>query len=390
MNVRRYFWAAALVALLGGCNKGGAPADPAAALTGDSPEAALKGIIEAGTSGDASVAWTILTPKQQADVKTVLQETAAKVDADVWARGFGVLAKLGEVLKAKKDYILGSSVIPNLKPEDKEELARSWPQIVEIVDALANSEIKTIDGLKTVDPGQFFATTGSKVLTGFTKLVEGSSPTMAADLKAMKSAKVSLVGREGDAATVKIEAEGVPADEVKLKKVDGKWQPLGLIDDWDGGINGARKGLDGAKMTPEQKQQVLGMIAMAEGALDKLLAAKDQTEFDAALTPVLMAAQFLQSQFGSAPSPSGPTGLGGPSQTGPGTLPAPGTLPTPSGTVTPPSAVGPSLPGPTLPGNPNVPAINAPTGVLPSGGPTLPAARSRTEQHARKPRRPLH
>ncbi|MBL9082465.1 MAG: hypothetical protein JNK76_11695 [Planctomycetales bacterium] len=375
LSVWSYLALAMLVALPLGCNKSSDPAaaPSAAAASTDAPEAAVKGMIDAATAGDATVAWNILTAKQQADVKAVVQELAGKVDPEVWQRGFGIVDRLAQIAKTKKDYILGSSVLPQMKPEEKEELARNWQHLVDVLEALATTDIKTVDGLKNTDPGKFLATTGTKVLTGVEKVIEGASPTVSADWKSMKTAKVSLVSREGDTATIKIETEGTPPKEAKVKRVDGKWQPLDMVDAWDGGIAGAKKGLAGAAMTPEQKQQALAGIAVFEGMLDKIIAANDQKAFDEAIAPLAAMAPMMLPSFGPPPAATGPTGLGVPAQTGPGSLPAPGTLPNPSGAITPPSPIGPSLPGTGTPGNPNVPA-GAPSGVPASGGPTLPAA----------------
>lgn len=370
MDLRRFLCAAVLAALVPGCNKseGPGPGDPSssAGASADAPDVALKNTLAALTTGDASAAWNMLPDKHQADAKAVWQEAAGKVDAEVWNRAFVVLGKLSEVLKTKKDYFLGSSVL-GLKPEDKEELARVWPHATDIVDALANTEIKTVDGFKASDPGKFLATTGTRVLTGLISAVDKAGPAYSGELKSMKNYKVTLVKQEGDTATVKTETDDGKVDEVVLKRVDGKWVPVGLLEDWDGGVNAAKKGLAQAAMTPEMKQQVLPVLAMVEGALDGLLKAKDQNEFDATLAPIMALARTAMPMAGP-PSAGGPVGLGGPSLTGPGTLPTPGTLPKPSGTITGPAPVGPSLPGTTPAANPALPAGGPPT------GPALPAA----------------
>ena len=116
-------------------------------------------------------------------MKAVVQEAAGKVDPEVWNKAFVTVGKLNELLKTKKDFFLGSSLAQNLKPEEKEELSRHWQKVVEIVDALANSEIKTHDGLKATDPGKFLETTGTKVLTGIVTIIEQSDPEKAADFR---------------------------------------------------------------------------------------------------------------------------------------------------------------------------------------------------------------
>jgi len=165
MGLRGFGWSLALVALFVGCNKSEGPKLP-------EPDAAVKDMISKATSGDASIAWTILPPKHQADVKTVVQEAAGKIDPEVWNKAFATVGKLSQLLKTKKDYFLGSSLTQGMKPDEKDELARNWQKIVDIVDALANSDIKTHDGLKAADPGKFLETTGTKVLTGVVTFID--------------------------------------------------------------------------------------------------------------------------------------------------------------------------------------------------------------------------
>lgn len=365
MGLRGFGWSLALVALFLGCNKSEGPGVPAP-QAGPPAEAAVKEMIGKATSGDATIAWTVLTSKQQADVKGIVQEAAGKIDAEVWNKAFVTLGKLDQVLKTKKDYFLGSMLTQGMKPEDKEELGRHWQKIVDIVDALANSEIKTHDGLKAADPGKFLETTGTKLLTGVVTILDQADPEKAADWKAMKNAKVSLVKQEGDAAAVKIEAEGSPPKEMPLKLIEGKWVPTELLEMWDGGVNGAKSSLAGGPMTADQKAQVLAGLAIADGVLNKLLAAKDQKAFDAELAPIAAMIPMMLPQLGGPPpGAGGPVGLGGPTPTGPGTLTKPGSLPTPTGTVTPtlPGA-GPTLPGTTTP---------ATTPAAPGAGPSLPS-----------------
>src|SRR5690348_16907690 len=107
---------ALLLAAVLGCNKSEGPAGPGAnAASAEAPDVALKQIIDAAAAGDASVAWSMLPSKQQADVKAVLQETGAKMDAEVWNKGFASLGKLSQVLKTKKDFILSGEYLQKLK-----------------------------------------------------------------------------------------------------------------------------------------------------------------------------------------------------------------------------------------------------------------------------------
>ena len=361
MRFRNLTRAPLCAVLFVGCNKSDTTVD-APAPAADKPDAYVQAKVDALAKGDLSAVWTGLPAKHQNDVKDVVHELGAKIDADVWNKTFVVLDKLAEVLKTKKDYILGSDMLAAMSPQEKTELSQKWPQIVGIVETLADSEIKTADGLKTVDVEKFISSTGNKIFGEAVTLVEQGPSNSAADVKAMKNARVSLVKQDGDKATLKFTVENSEPKEYDFIKVDGKWVPVDFRDDYlDAGLTSAKEAVKQPLLTPEQKTQALAGLGMAEMALDNLLKAGDQGSFNTALAPLKMLAPALGGLGGPAAGMGGPVGVAPPAATGPGTLPTPGAMPTPSGTIVP----------PTLPLPSGSPAGAVP--VLPGTTPSLPA-----------------
>jgi hypothetical protein len=134
-----------------------------------------------------------------------------------------------------------------------------------------------------------------------------------------------------------MDGEKTPEDEV-FKKVDGKWLPAKMVEQWDAQIAEAKGSMGNLAVPPEQKLAMMGILASADQLLDKLLAAKDQAAFDGEIGMALLQYGPMMSGFGgggamSGPSSGLPTGSPGgalPTGSGPAiTLPLTPPTPTP-------------------------------------------------------------
>ena len=85
--------------------------------------------------------------------------------------------------------------------------------MVGIFETIVNSDIKTVAGLKALDPEKFLSTTGSKLSRDFKDLAAavGNEET-SNTIDKLGDTKVSVVKSDGDKATLKIE---VPKQPVK-------------------------------------------------------------------------------------------------------------------------------------------------------------------------------
>jgi hypothetical protein len=338
-------WPAAVLVLpiLAGCGKS-TPSEPDAFVTQFSKDVA---------AGDLGSAWNYLPPKYQSDVKGLITEAASNLDAEVYDKGFALTGKVALLLKSKKDFLLKSDASVQMPKEQKDKLDANWQSLVDAVETLSNSDIKTLDGLKKVDPGAFLASTGNKLFA----IAKTSDPNAEKEIDKLKNFKATVVKRDGDTATLKIEMDGKPAKEEVFKQVEGKWLPKAMVDDWDADMAKAKSKLADLKLSPEMKPKVLEVIKLADTSLDRLLAAKDQETFNkemnelqGAIMGVVMSA--MMGGGGGPPiefSPgTGPGGLPGGAFPGPGVPPGlPGGVPLGTG------GAAPTLPGST----PAVPAL---------------------------------
>jgi hypothetical protein len=277
--------AAAVGAAAAGCGGPAAgPGAPKKVTLPETPDGVVQAVMTAVVVDDKPQAlWTAMPAKYQADIKGVIGEFANKMDKELWDKSFAVLGKLVKVAKDKKAIILTlAKEQGKAAPVDMEEVAKNWDSVVSLLEAIINSEIKTIDGLKKVDPETFMGTTLATIIKHGKTFGKASEDAMEA-LDKFKKAKVSLVKMEGDKATIKLETEGEEPKEMELTKVEGKWVPTDVAKDWDKNIAELKADIGKMDFQGDGKGQYLATLGMVEPTLDKLLAAKDDKEFMAAI-----------------------------------------------------------------------------------------------------------
>jgi hypothetical protein len=287
MNPVRFLSFALLFALLGGCGKKSADMP-------STPEGTVERVTDDLAADKPQVVWHALPVKYQKDVKELIVAFADKMDAEVWNKTFVVLKKASEVTKGKKEYILGLAQSQGGSALDQEKLDQveeNWDRVVAFFEVLVNSEIKTIEGLKSLDPGEFLSDTGSKLSKNIREIAAAAGDAETAKkIESLADTKVSTVKSEGDKATIKVE-HGGHTKEVEMVKVDGRWLPADMVANWDMGITQAKQAIASMDFAGPSKQMYLGILAQVDQTLDQMLAADSQEAFNQAaggLMPMMM------------------------------------------------------------------------------------------------------
>lgn len=293
--------------LLSGCAKPAENSGPA-----ESMQALLNGV----DNQQMEAVWQFLPASYQQDVNGLAQDFASKMDPEIYNGAFETGQRLAKILKEKKEYILNNQMIQGV-PVPPEKLGELWNPTVNIISALVNSDLSSLDKLKSFDGGNFMSTTGNQLAKNLVALSDlAPKPEGEASFsEKLKQTKVTVVSTDGDTATIKIEAPGEEPKEEEMVKVEGKWIPRNLADNWQKQMQDARSKLAG--LTPEKvtenKQQILTMLKMVNNTLAQLESAKTEEEFNNTLTPVLMmaamGAQRLVGQMGPSMlgAPAGPS-----------------------------------------------------------------------------------
>ena len=153
-------------------------------------------------------------------------------------------------------------------------------------DILKASEVATVAGLGSVNWEQFLATTGNEFIkqAAAVESPDGDNP-----FNSLESLKVETIDVSEDRAMLRISSDDHEPEDVEMAKVEGRWIPAELADDWSRSVEEARQNL--AEITPEtmaaQKTQIMMFFGMADGLIEQIASLQTPEEFDAAIGPLL-------------------------------------------------------------------------------------------------------
>ncbi|MBN1961704.1 MAG: hypothetical protein JW841_12215 [Deltaproteobacteria bacterium] len=254
----------------------------------EQPDAMVHAAVEAA-NGKPQALWASLPASYQNDVKGLVTALAEKLDPKVWDEAFLLAQKATKVAQDKKDFILQMPQLQMVKIDPD-----GYDAMVKILTTLANSEVKTVAGLKAIDIENFLSGTISGLMSDLIKASKAAAKAKKAtgvvsNLDKFKSAKTTVVSVDGDKAVVKIEIEGEKPTEEEFVKVEGKWIPKKLADSWAASIERAKASIAKIKFEPQMITMFQQMKTKIEEVLDKLAATKTKDEFNAALTQAMQA-----------------------------------------------------------------------------------------------------
>lgn len=278
-------WVAALLAVVVVASSTAVAAD-----LPDSPDGTVKAVLQGLADQHPEILWQALPPSYQKDINDLTHAFANKMDPEIWDAAFGLGLKAAEVLKDKKQYIFGSSMM-DAAGDEREQIEGNWDAAVALMKDFFSSDVANLETLKTINWERFLSTTGAEIAArAATISSEKSDDEDYEDAVALlRKTTVEMVSRDGDHATVKVTAPDEEPEEVSLTQVEGRWVPSDLADEWDEHMAEAREGIE--EMTAEQiaesKAQAMGFFGMADAMLDQLAAVNSQEEFDEAMQGIL-------------------------------------------------------------------------------------------------------
>jgi len=272
----------------------------------ESADQAVLMVTEGLKDGRPQVVWHALPASYQQDVTALIHDFAGAMDAELWDRSFGVVQKATRVLKEKRELILDHPMV-QAQIEDREKANEAWDSLISIFDVVVHSDLSDLERMKSFDVEDFLSSTGVEVVEGFkgmeafaaTGAVSAASPFGASD------SEVTLISSDGDNARVRFQTPAGAPTEEDFVRVEGKWIPTQMADEWESTIAEARAQLENLSGEAMQanKQTALMQLSMVDGALDQLLATKTPEEFNAAISGLMgMAMGAMMSQAQSAPN----------------------------------------------------------------------------------------
>jgi hypothetical protein len=231
--------------------------------------------------------WYALPESYRQFITEITRAFSEKMDPVIYDRAFAIVMRAIEVLDDRKDIILASETFQSFGADvDADEIRQSLSNTQVFTEILKGSEIATLEGLGTVDWEQFLATTGAQMLENAAALeIEGGED----PFDELDSLEVETLEASEDQATLKISTKNHEPEEVEMVRVEGRWIPKEMADEWPQFVEDAREGL--AEMTPEnmaaQKTQIMMFFGMADGFIEQIASLQTPEEFDAAIGPML-------------------------------------------------------------------------------------------------------
>jgi hypothetical protein len=253
-----------------------------------SPEGTVRAVMQSLADNQPQILWEALPPSYRSDITSLTREFATKMDPELYNKVFQVLQKAVDVLQTKKDFMLESSLMEKTGA-DREQAVASYDAVVGLLKTVINSEISSLEKLKSMDYQRFLSGTCAGIMEQ-AAAVSKASPDNPYENKfkaKMTGVGVEVLSSEGDTATIRITAPDEEPEEMTLVRVEERWVPKDMAEGWQGKIEHARSELATLDMSSEtmveRKVQGMMMLGMAEGFIDQLAAAQSAEEFDTML-----------------------------------------------------------------------------------------------------------
>ena len=240
------------------------------------PDGTLQEITAQLTANNPSALWAALPTRYQADLEGLLRELATKVDAKTYDTSFSLARRIAVLLDSKKDFFLSMPMI-KMAGADARKLEQNWGAFAKLVRTLTESEVSTLDGLAKLDVETFLRGTGHRFMSQLTTLAASARKD---PFERLRKASFKVVKVDGDEASVRMQqGDSKRGSTLKLRRIDGRWLPANMVDDWDKEMAKAKERL--AKMSPKSAGMATTMaLKMVEGFVEQLEAAQTQEDFD--------------------------------------------------------------------------------------------------------------
>jgi len=241
----------------------------------DSADKAVLAAIQGLKQNHLDAIWDFLPESYQKDLNELVHNFAERMDAEFWTRTVAVVRKLTGVLKTKKEFLRGP-----------DQAGTDWASLADILETILDSELADLEKLKKADAGKILAGTGGKILgqlRAFSKLTSNDS--FAEDLNRLSRTEVKLISSTGDTARLKLTATDEEPRDVDFVRIEGKWIPQSMANEWIENMGEARARLSvlSPESFAEQKPQYIAILGAVDDVLDKLRATKSRDEFNGVL-----------------------------------------------------------------------------------------------------------
>lgn len=240
--------------------------------------------------------WDGLPEGYRAELDGLVRDCGARLDARTCDRAWRLVRRLVQVAIAKQSLAFGSAIARTLVDGDPRRATAAqaaYQALFFQLRDLARSDLATLEGVRTFDGRTFCGDGGKALLDAFVKLAAMSGHDPRAAIEALE---VRVVDESAERLGVELTVAGRPvASGVRASilsqfaKVDGRWLPAALVDEWMPAVRRMRAQLAAspARVDPALNARVVLWLTAGEAMLRQIEQADTQTAFDAALQRVM-------------------------------------------------------------------------------------------------------
>jgi hypothetical protein len=234
----------------------------AAAAVPDSADKVVLEAVKAVNEGNYVLIYAMLPDSYQADLQAMYKKLADKVDAEMYGKIWALLDKAFAAVKKNKDKLAEAGMFP------KEMLDQGLTTAEQVFTLAKELKLNDATAMKGLDIAGFLAENGKKLHDFGWKTAEAFQKEEVAMAKQMMGTiKAELKETKENEATVAITMGDKTKDEVFVK-VEGKWIPKEMAEEWPKFKEEANKGIDEAiAQLDKNKDKINEMLTQADAAV---------------------------------------------------------------------------------------------------------------------------
>lgn len=238
----------------------------------EAPTDTVKEAVAAFSRSDSTVIWEKLPPTYQADINNGIRRIGARLDGEMVTAVVDFLKFVAERLEANRAKLLESQDLQRLSADSAVREA-VFDSSIALVRTLTSGQISSTEKMKQFDGGTFLAEF-SAAAAHFSNTAAKLNPDgrMAKQRTLLAKAKVTLISESADAATVELEIPEKPKQRIELVKVEKRWIPKDLKDNWHTVTTALSKAETQVDELNKMKPRIVPALMLGRGLVDSAIA----------------------------------------------------------------------------------------------------------------------
>lgn len=264
------------------------------------PDGAVAAVAKGMAEGDPRVVWDALPLSYRTHLEDVVHTFGDSVDPTLWNPAFDLVGRVGRLMHDKKDLFVTH---PKLLAEPgSEKILAQWDGIGALLETVAESEFGDAFGLRTLDVRRFLGETGVPVAAYVTGIFQAQGPD--AEMPDWSQVKAETLSEMGDTARVRIEGLEQGTLELDFVRVEGRWLPRKMVEQWPEAMARIRERLEMLRMSYDSASGAEARLLLSglEGVVDRLETAETHDEIEEAFGRLMPLLFDLAPSAPSAPS----------------------------------------------------------------------------------------